>query len=390
MENSTKIFNIARALVVGIALSGCLFTGARADTLKIGIIAPLTGAGAPWGIATAEAVKIVASEVNASGGLDVGGKKYQVESVPYDDQYKAADAVAAYNRLVNQDDVKYVIVFGSSSAIAIKQNIEDDKIVSLTMAASPQIFDEDTKYMFRATSVPVVFMPSLIKWMGENMKEKRLVILNPNDESGWGQAKYSETLFKQNGFDVVGNELFERTQQDFQPILTKIISQRPDLIDLGTTSPATSGLIVRQARDLGYKGQFAKTSGPGWKEIVASAGKEAIEGLLCMLFADPANEDYKRISSAYEKSIGQEPNEVLVSIYDSTNVLLRAVQYAGDVTDTAKVAASIAKVLPMTSLQGEEIVLGTKDVPGGSQQIHTYIYIGEIHDGVPVVVGKVR
>lgn len=78
--------NFVRTLAVSAALWGGLAAGAQAQTLKIGLIGPLTGPGAAWGYA-------------AKGGLEVGGKKHQVEIVAYDDQYKAAEAVAAYQRL---------------------------------------------------------------------------------------------------------------------------------------------------------------------------------------------------------------------------------------------------------------------------------------------------
>src|SRR5437868_7987202 len=121
---------LAISAAVGLSLYAGLMTTAASETLKIGVIAALTGGGAPWGTAAAQGPKILANEVNAKGGLDVGGKKYHVEVVAYDDQYKAADAVAAYNRLVRQDGVKYVIVMASAGTLAIKQSVESDKVIA--------------------------------------------------------------------------------------------------------------------------------------------------------------------------------------------------------------------------------------------------------------------
>ncbi|MDB5847980.1 MAG: putative branched-chain amino acid-binding protein, partial [Rhodoferax sp.] len=122
----------AARLTAALAAATLLAGAAQAQTLKIGVIAPLTGGGAPWGLAAAEAPRILADEVNAKGGLEVGGKKYKIEVVAYDDQYKTAEAVAAYNRLVNQDGVKYMIILSSAATMALKQNVEDDKVVALT------------------------------------------------------------------------------------------------------------------------------------------------------------------------------------------------------------------------------------------------------------------
>lgn len=380
----------AKALASVIFVSASLLSAVHAQTLKIGVIAPLTGGGAPWGMAAAEAPKILAAEINAKGGLDVGGKKYRVEVIAYDDQYKAADSVAAYNRLVNQDGVRFMIVHTSPAAMALKQNVEDDKVIALTAAATPKAFDANTKYMFRVVSAPSDYVQSLIPWIKEHYKGSRIALLNPNDETGWDQAQLSEKVYKKTGFEVLGNDLYERAQKDFQPLFTKIIGMKPDVIDLGSTPPATAGLMIRQARELGYKGLFIKTGGAGPKEIVAGAGAVASEGMLSMLYIDPANEGYRRIAADYKKSVGQEPNEMLGPLYDGVAVLLQAIQKAGDVRDTAKVAAAFSKALPMKSVQGDMLTLGGKSTIGADQQVMSVTYVGEIKNGQPVVVGKLK
>ena len=160
----------ATALAVG--LEAALIGGAWADTLRIGVIAPLTGGGAPWGMAAAEATKIRAAEINAAGGLDVGGETYELEVIAYDDQFKAADAVAAYNRLVNQDGVRYMIIHTSAAAVALKQNVEDDEVLALTGGYTPKAIDADTRQLFRIYSAPLDYLPGLVAWMGENLTRK--------------------------------------------------------------------------------------------------------------------------------------------------------------------------------------------------------------------------
>lgn len=378
----------AFALGLGMWASG--FSGSLAETLKIGVISPLTGGGAPWGIAAKEATKILAEDINAAGGLGVGGKKYRIEVISYDDQYKAASSVAAYNRLVNQDGVKYVLIHTSPAAVALRQNVEDDKVVGITAASSPNAFSDKPRYMFRMLSVPTDYMPSLIGWMKDHLKQRRIAILNPNDETGFDQARITEKLLDENGFQVLRNEMYERSEKDFQPIFTKLIALNPEIIDLGSAPPATTGLMVRQARELGFKGLFVKTSGPSPKEIVAAAGKDAAEGMIVTLFADPGSQGYRRIAAAYKKEIGQEPNEMLLPCYDGMSVLLRAIQAAGDVNDTAKVSAAFAKALPMRSVQGDDLTLGGRDTIGVDHQVMTTIYIGEIKNGEPVVIGKAK
>jgi branched-chain amino acid transport system substrate-binding protein len=375
----------ARCIIVALGLLAYCTFGASADnTIKIGVIAALTGGGAPWGLAAANGPKILADEINAKGGLDVGGKKYQVQIIAYDDQYKAADAIAAYNRLVNHDGVKYVILMSTAATMALKQNVQDDKVVALTSSYAPQAVDPNNPYLFRMYSSGADFLPAFVNWLRDNTKQRRMVTLNPNDETGWAQADTTIKLYRASGFDVLSNELFERSTKDFQPIMTKIIGMKPDVIDLGSTPPATAGLIIRQARDLGYTDLFVKTGGAGPKDIVAGAGKQAAEGTLNLLYADPANAAYQRVAVAYRKANGQDPNEIIVSFYDGANVLLHAIQKAGDPNDTTKVAAVFGSALPITSLQGDEMTYGT------NREVLTVDYVGVIKDGGPVIVGKVK
>jgi branched-chain amino acid transport system substrate-binding protein len=76
--------------------------------------------------------------------------------------------------------------------------------------------------------------------------------------------------------------------------------------------------------------------------------------------------------------------------YDSFMILMHAIQKAGDVNDTAKVRDAIAQVLPTKGMLGDEITLGGKSTYGSDQEFLNTIYMAEIRDGVPVVVGKIK
>ncbi|AHG63482.1 ABC transporter substrate-binding protein [Advenella mimigardefordensis] len=382
--------NILRAAVMALTLCATPTWAAAGEPIKIGVIAATTGGGAPWGLAAVQAVKIKANEVNAEGGLQVNGERHKVEVIAYDDKYRAADAVSAYNRLVRQDGAKFVYIMGSAGTLAVKNQVEDDQVIGLTTSFSAKAIDANTKFMYRVFSVSANYIPSLIDWLKENYKERRVFLANPNDETGWDQDQLTSRLFAEKGYDLVGRDLYERNQKDFQPLFTKIMATNPEIIDLGSTSPATAGIMIRQARDIGFKGRFLKTGGSGPRDIIAGAGKEAAEGMISTLYADPNNAGYRHLADEYKKVYGQEPNEILISYYDATSILMRAIQKAGDINDTTKMAQSFASVLPMDSAQGGSITLGGKQMWGVDNQFITPMYIAAIRDGEAVVVGKAK
>jgi branched-chain amino acid transport system substrate-binding protein len=363
---------------------------AQADTIKIGVVAPLTGGGAPWGTAAAEAMRLAAEDYNSKGGMTIGGKTYQIQVIAYDDQYKAADAVAAYDRLRDKDGVKILELQTSPAAVANKQAVEDDQIAAICACASPNAVTKDTKYMTRMNSTPDDYLPGMIKWLADNLKQRRLVLVNPNDEVGQPFVKQLLPFYKQYGFSVLDTQFYDRDTKDFNPLITRILGDSPDVIDLGSTPPAITGLVVRQIRDQGYKGLIIKTAAPSPYEIIASAGKEAAEGMIVNLFADQSNPGWKDISARYQKAVGQVPNEMLVPMYDGSKALLRAVELSGDPNDTAKIVAAFDKALPMTSVQGDEMVMGGQNTIGVNREIISTEYIGVIKDGQPVVLGKFR
>ena len=384
-----KIIRYAMTMAAGL---GLMLGAANAETLRIGVISPLTGGAAPWGNAMAEAARQAASDANAKGGLKIGDKTYTVEVFAYDDQYKAADAVAAYNRLTTQDGVRFMGVLASASTLALRDTVEADKNIMLTSSGIEKSVDPKSRYIFRMLSILREFVPATIRWVKDNQKERKVAILNPNDESGWYSTEISKTNYVKYGFDVVSSELFERSLKDFAPLLTRVLATNPEIIELASVPPATAGLIVRQARELGYKGIFVKDAGSAVKEIVETAGKEGAEGTISLHYADPTSDGYKRLAEVYRAKFGQNPDDLIVVYYDAFNALLQAIHEAGTVDDTTKVSdAMFTKVFPFKSILGTDLALGgSNGLPGDPNQIITWSYISKIENGQPVIVGKVR
>src|SRR5690606_10003630 len=208
----------------------------------------------------------------------------------------------------------------------------------------------------------------LIGWLKQNRPElKRLAILSPNDATGWSTQKTQKAAYEEAGYEVAEAKFFERSQNDFRTLLTGILAKNVDFIELDTVPPATAGIVIRQAREMGFKGQFTKFGGNNVGETVKSAGAGNAEGTLVYLSADPSSEPYKKLSEAYAKFHKNNMDDFTFYFYDATRLLFEAMRKAGTVEDTDAVLAAIESTRAFDGIQGQ-IVWGGKEVYGVDHQ----------------------
>lgn len=361
---------------------------ASAETLKLGVVATLSGAGTAWGIAMQGAAELAAEDVNSKGGLEVGGKKYKVEVVAYDDHYKAADALTAFNRLVFDDNIKFVVgPLGSAPALALLPVSTENKIITMTMAFTPKALSPEYKYSFRPVIPSDVFSDPQVKWVVDKLGAKRIGGLFPNDESGQQVGAANEAGYAAVGAKFVAKEFFERERVDFVPLLTRVLAQNIDAFELDGNSPQTAGLLVKQLRELGFKGPIIRTGGDATADILKIAGKEATENVYVH---QPINTDSPLIQ-AYTKRFEAKYNMPLNAFspffYTNVQMLFAGMQKAGTVTDTDKIREAVLNLKDFDSVLGKVNWMG-EALWKSNQQLEAPFYVALIKGGAAHVMAK--
>lgn len=375
--------HIPATLALGLLLS--FSSQAQQNTLTLGALVTLSGPGAAWGQGMKNAAELAADKVNKDGGLEVGGKKYQVRIVAYDEKYQANEAITAVNRLVFEDKVKYIIgPVGSASIMAIQPTTEKNKVIVMTLGFTVKALTADHLYTFRPNVTTVEIAQPQIDWMVKNLGIKKVGVLFPNDETGQQAARDLEPAYKKAGAELSTKEFFERDRVDFVPILTRMMAQNIDTIELGVNSPATAGLIVKQARDLGFDGKIVRTGGPATQDIVNVAGKEATEGMYVHTPINPGLASVKAYADLYAAKYHSPMNGFSPSFYDGTSMLFEAMRRAGTVDDTDKVRTELEKISNFDGALGKLNWTG-KAVYGIDHQLSVPFYVAEIKDGKEVI-----
>ncbi|MGE8567658.1 MAG: ABC transporter substrate-binding protein [Achromobacter sp.] len=355
------------------------------DTLKLGALVTLSGAGAAWGQGMKNAAEIAADQVNEAGGLEVGGKKYRVQVVAYDDKYQANEAVTVANRLVFEDKVRYVIgPVGSAPVLAIQPMTEKNKVIVMTLGFTAKALAADKPYTFRPNVTTAEVSQPQIDWLVKSQGLRKVGALFPNDETGQQIALDLEAAYKKAGAALSVKEFFERDRVDFVPVLTRMMARGIDAIELDGNSPTTAGLIVKQARELGFEGRIVRTGGPATQEIVNVAGKAATEGMLVHTPIDPELPSTKAYAERYAAKYKHAMNGFSPAFYDGTNMLFEAMRRAGTVEDTDRVRAELEKLDGFEGSLGKLSWTG-QAMYGINHQLNAPFYVAEVKDGREVI-----
>lgn len=375
-----------KPLVAALALAVPFAAQAQeAETLKIGALVTLSGAGASWGQGMKNAAEIAAAQVNAKGGLEVAGKKYKVEVVAYDDKYQANEAVTVANRLVFEDKVKYIIgPVGSAPVLAIQPITEKNKVIVITLGFTTKALQNDKPYTFRPNVTTVEVAQPQVEWLAKSQGVKKVGALFPNDETGQQIAKDLAAAYKSAGADLVATEFFERDRVDFVPLLTRIAARGVDAIELDGNSPTTAGLIVKQAREIGFTGKIVRTGGPATQEIINVAGAQAAEGMFVHTPINPELSSTKAYADLYAASYKHAMNGFSPAFYDGTNMLFEAMKRAGTVTDTDAVRKAMEEIKDFPGALGTLNWTG-KEVYGINHQLNAPFYVAEVVGGKEVI-----
>jgi branched-chain amino acid transport system substrate-binding protein len=361
---------------------------ASAETLKLGVLATLSGAGTAWGLSMQGAAELAAEDVNSKGGLEVAGKKYKVEVVAYDDHYKAADALTAFNRLVFDDGVKFVVgPLGSAPALAVLPVATENKVITMTMAFTPKALSAEAKYSFRPVIPSDVFSDPQVKWVVEKLGAKRIGGLFPNDESGQQVAAANEAGYVAVGAKFVAKEFFERERVDFIPLLTRVLAQNIDAFELDGNSPQTAGLLVKQLRELGYKGPIIRTGGDATADLLKIAGKEATENVYVHQPINPESAAIQQYTKRFEDKYKIPLNAFSPFFYANLQMLFAAMQKAGTVTDIDKVRETLLGLKDFDTVLGKVNWMGQERWKS-NQQLDAPFYVALIKGGAAHVVAK--
>ncbi|HPG86138.1 MAG TPA: ABC transporter substrate-binding protein, partial [Spirochaetales bacterium] len=211
--------NIVAAAVVALVLASC-GGEKQADVIKVGWFGALTGDQAVWGNNEFNTVKMLFEEINAAGGVTVGGKAYTLEAVGYDNKGDAQEAVNVVRRLTSQD--KVVAILGpnaSGNAIPIAPILESAKVPDIaTVATNPKVTVLDGKvkpYNFRVCFIDPYQGAVAAGYAFDVLGARKAAVLyDVSDDYSQGLREFFIQNFEKKGGTIVADESFKSGDVD--------------------------------------------------------------------------------------------------------------------------------------------------------------------------------
>lgn len=377
-----------RRLLLAMFVAAAASPAVAQEDLPIGGISTLSGGATDWGVATQRGIQLAIDEINEAGGLKIGGKIYKPRLIMYDDQYSGQGGATAATRLVNADKVKFIVgPLATAAILGMLPITTPSKVLALTSGFSPKVLSPDRPYNYRMALTTKEFAPPMVAWLKKTFPTaKKVAIIGPTDATGQQVVQILTEAYKAGGFDVAFVEKFERGTADFAPLLTRMMVQGVDILDLDSNVPADSGLLMKQARQLGFTGQIVQLGGPSIEENVAIAGVHA-ENFISLDFFDPTTDAGQAFLTAYRKKYTGTMSPWAPLVYNATKIIFEAMRRA-DSLEVDAVKAQFTKMEDYATLFGP-VKWGGKETYGIDHQLMINFLIKQVKNGKAEIVARV-
>jgi branched-chain amino acid transport system substrate-binding protein len=353
----------------GLALLIAGNASAQDKEYKIGSLNGLSGLGAQIGQWVTEGAEAACDQLGKTGGL-------KCTVIAEDSQWAPQKGVDGFNKLLNVDNIDFLLSGGSAVMEAIAPLATQAKLVVMnTGAQSPQMAGI-SPYIFSVLQLSDFDTGVLSKYALTTLGYKKIATLYVNNDTGtFNQAAFSKS-FEAAGGKIVAQESFRPNETNYGVQLAKIRAVQPDAIYIVGT-PAELPFAVRQTRQFAPKVPILSYAGLESKEFLDAAGTAANGIVYTTTAFDPTSDkqDIKDFVAAYKQHFGREPTSPYSGYgYDAVMIAAAALKKTNGQTGEV-MANAIKEIKDFPGVTGENVFR-----PDGT--VAKPVAIRKIDDGV--------
>ncbi len=274
-------------LSVAASLPG--FRRGRAHAVKVGFLAPLSGAVRAWGWPGLKGCEIWVERVNAQGGIRLANGPAQVELFAFDCTYSAGRALQGARKLVQDEGVELLLMLGGDTFPPVKELVTQARVLTSTLL--PSDLSPDTEFLIAPSEVHPLYNVTGVEWLSERRPELRTAaICGPRDALGLPSIATYRAAFEAAGITLAREIFFEAATADVEAIVDSMLSVSPDIVCWSTSYEPFVHAFTEAAFRRGYKGQLLSCTCDRYPRLIARTSREFMEGFVFQFpdFDDPA------------------------------------------------------------------------------------------------------
>jgi len=344
------------------------------EVVKIGHVAPLSGAIAHLGKDNENGARLAIEELNAKG-ISLGGKKVKFELLAEDDAADPKQGAAAAQKLSDQKVSGVVGHLNSGTSIPASKIYSDAGIPQISPSATnPKFTRQGYKTTFRVVADDVHLGGTLGRYAVQKLSAKSIAVIDDRTAYGQGVADEFEKAAKAAGATVVGREFTTDKATDFTAILTTIKGKKPDVIFFGGMD-AVAGPMIKQMKALGLNAKFMGGDGICTGELSKLSGETIADNLVFCAEAGgvegPQEKVLNDFKAKYKKRFNSDVQLYAPYVYDAVNVMAAAMVKANS-SDPAKYLPELAKTSDYKGVTGNIGFDGKGDIKNGALTLYSY------------------
>lgn len=308
-----------------------------AETLVIGNASILSGPGTGFGIPQSRGVEKGTELVNAAGGLTVKGKRYLLKLNTYDWGYTADGGRAGAEKLIN-DGVKIIIGCGTGTSVGAQQVTEPNKVLLFYGGTADSLVDKAHPYTFRILmGTQDGYMPTINYARDQNPNNRKYFGTSYNDATGktvYGQTELGVKTLSWESFD---SKLYEPGTTDFAPFVTGYLLPSGANYLLMVSRTGEAGLLIKAARQYGYKGVIVWPSAAGGLPEFQIAGQGADGTILTQDWdwsGAYVGDEMRKLAVEYNTQYGSYPTLLFLNAVDAVRMIKAAAELSGSTDPT--------------------------------------------------------
>ena len=319
---------------------------AEGGSFKIGVIGPLTGDNAAYGLAVQHGAELAAKEINEAGGINGASIELQAQ----DDEADPEKSINAYNTLKDWGMQMLVGTTTSGSCIAVAAETYNDNMFQITPSGSAVECVENPNVFRVCFSDPDQGTASA-QYIGEHQLATKVAIIY--DSSSVYSDGIRENFVAEaanQGIEIVASEAFTAdSKTDFSTQLQKAKDGGAELVFLPIYYQEAS-IILKQAADKDFSPIFFGCDGMDGILTVENFDVSLAEGLMLLTPFSADAEDAQDFTAAYTEAYGETPNQFAADSYDAVYAIKAAAEKAGITPDMSASDICDAIVPAMTQI----------------------------------------